>query len=68
MQALIDASKDSCSGIGVEIVLVISNKPEALGLEKAKRAGIETRVSSKCYYHINLRISYNKDYILGHKT
>lgn len=45
LQALIDASKDSCSGLGVEIVLVISNKPDVLGLDKAKKAGIETKVS-----------------------
>jgi formyltetrahydrofolate-dependent phosphoribosylglycinamide formyltransferase len=39
LQALIDATQDD-----YKIVLVISNVPDAEGLEKARRAGIETRV------------------------
>jgi formyltetrahydrofolate-dependent phosphoribosylglycinamide formyltransferase len=39
LQALIDARQDA-----YEIVLVISNAPNAEGLEKARRAGIETLV------------------------
>ncbi len=42
LQALIDAAADPA--YPAEIVLVISNRPEAPGLERAARAGIEHRV------------------------
>lgn len=45
LQALIDATLDSSSHIGAEIVLVISNKPEVEGLNRAQRANIPTKVS-----------------------
>ncbi|MDH5216732.1 MAG: phosphoribosylglycinamide formyltransferase [Gammaproteobacteria bacterium] len=42
LQALIDAEqKDELSG---KITAVISNKPDAFGLERARKAGIETQV------------------------
>lgn len=41
LQALIDAAADS--GYPAEIVLVLSNRPEAAGLERAARAGIAHR-------------------------
>jgi phosphoribosylglycinamide formyltransferase-1 len=41
LQALIDAAADP--GYPAEIVLVISNRPEAAGLERAARAGIAHR-------------------------
>lgn len=40
LQALIDASIDSTRGLNSEIVVVISNKPNVLGLERAQKAGI----------------------------
>lgn len=42
LQALIDACRDAA--YPAEIVLVISNEADALGLERAKAAGIPTRV------------------------
>lgn len=42
LQALIDASRDP--GYPADIVLVISNKPEAYGLVRAQQAGITTKV------------------------
>ena len=39
MQALVDAAADG--RIDAEIVVVISNNPDATGLERARRAGIE---------------------------
>jgi len=44
LQALIDAIEDR--RLDARIALVISNRPEALGLERARRAGIETAVIS----------------------
>ena len=44
LQALIDAIADG--RLDAEIALVISNRPEAQGLERARRAGIETLVIS----------------------
>lgn len=44
LQALIDASQDADSPF--EIGLVISNRADAFGLERAKRAGIPTRTLS----------------------
>lgn len=46
LQALINASRDSAQGVHAEIVLVISNKPGVLGLERAAKAGIPTLVIS----------------------
>lgn len=42
LQALIDATRNTTMGIGAEIVLVISNKENVLGVTRAKRAGIPT--------------------------
>lgn len=42
LQALIDACKTE--GFPAEIVLVLSNKSEAYGLQRAKQAGIKTKV------------------------
>ncbi len=42
LQALIDACRDPA--FPAEIVLVLANEPDALGLERAKAAGIPTRV------------------------
>ncbi|XP_020810130.1 trifunctional purine biosynthetic protein adenosine-3 [Drosophila serrata] len=44
LQALIDATRDSAQGVHADIVLVISNKPGVLGLERAHRAGIPSVV------------------------
>lgn len=44
LQALIDAVQDPAQHIGVEIVLVISNKSGVEGLKRAERAGIPTKV------------------------
>ena len=46
LQALIDAQKDGIIKSG-EIALVISNKPNAYALERAKNAGIKTCVIEK---------------------
>lgn len=40
LQALIDATRDTTMGIGAEIVFVVSNKPNVLGLTRAAAAGI----------------------------
>ncbi|NLA57495.1 MAG: phosphoribosylglycinamide formyltransferase, partial [Firmicutes bacterium] len=42
LQALIDAI--AAGKLAAEIVTVISDTPDALGLERAKRAGIPTQV------------------------
>ena len=42
LQALIDASK--AGTIDIRIALVLSNNPSAFGLERARKAGIETSV------------------------
>lgn len=44
LQALIDATLDPLQQIGAEIVLVISNKANVEGLQRAERAGIKTKV------------------------
>lgn len=49
LQALIDATRNTTMGMGAEIVLVISNKENVLGLKRAEAAGIPTR----CYSHKN---------------
>lgn len=46
LQALIDASRDSTQALHAEIVLVISNKPDVLGLKRAAAAGIPSLVIS----------------------
>ena len=46
LQALIDAEKQGIIKSG-EIVLVLSNKPEAYALERAARAGIKSAVVNK---------------------
>ncbi len=46
LQALIDAQKSGVIKSG-EIVLVLSNKADAYALERAKNAGIKTRVVSR---------------------
>ena len=48
LQALIDAQKRN--ELGGEIVLVISNKTNALGLERARKAKISTKVITKKQY------------------
>lgn len=46
LQALIDATRNSAFGANAEIVLVISNKDEVLGLKRAANAGIAHKVIS----------------------
>ncbi|MDF1541339.1 MAG: phosphoribosylglycinamide formyltransferase [Candidatus Thorarchaeota archaeon] len=50
LQALVDA--EARDELGGEIVVVISNKSEAFGLQRAKNAGIQTYVVSKRDYPI----------------
>lgn len=42
LQALINASRDSAQCLHSDIVLVISNKADVMGVERAKKAGIKT--------------------------
>ena len=49
LQALIDATRNSIMGIRAEIVFVLSNKDNVLGLERARKASIP----SKCLSHKN---------------
>lgn len=42
LQTLIDKSRDTSFGMNSDIVVVISNKPNVLGLERAEKAGIKT--------------------------
>ncbi|KAJ8321082.1 hypothetical protein KUTeg_002669 [Tegillarca granosa] len=44
LQALIDYTKQENNNSSAEIALVISNKPGVLGLERAEKAGIPTKV------------------------
>ena len=44
LQALIDFTRDPMNFSAAEIVLVISNKQDALGLKRAENAGIATKV------------------------
>jgi phosphoribosylglycinamide formyltransferase-1 len=44
LQALIDAFGPQAAGSPARIVLVLSNRPEALGLERAAKAGLKTEI------------------------
>ncbi|KAB0793732.1 hypothetical protein PPYR_13352 [Photinus pyralis] len=57
LQALIDSTRDPTKHSAAEIVLVISNKPTAYGLERAKKAGIPALVISHKDY--NSREAYD---------
>lgn len=47
LQSLIDATRNSTIGIRAEIVFVLSNKENVMGLERARKAGID----NKCLSH-----------------
>lgn len=47
LQALIDSTRNSTMGMRAEIVFVLSNKENVMGLERARKAGI----ASKCLSH-----------------
>lgn len=47
LQSLIDATRNSTMGIRAEIVFVLSNKDNVMGLERARKAGI----ANKCLSH-----------------
>lgn len=47
LQSLIEATRNSTLGIRAEIVFVLSNKENVMGLERARKAGIE----NKCLSH-----------------
>lgn len=55
LQALINATRNSTSGINAEIVVVISNKDNVLGLKRAADAGIVNKVIS----HLKFKDSPN---------
>lgn len=55
LQALIDATRNSAFGANAEIVLVISNKDNVLGLQRAADAGIAHKVIS----HLGFKDSQN---------
>ena len=44
LQALIDAFGPTVAGSPVRIAMVLSNRPEALGLERAAKAGLKTEI------------------------
>lgn len=44
LQALMDSTRDQNQGICADIVLVISNKADAFGLQRAQAAGVATKV------------------------
>lgn len=46
LQSLIDATRNSTMGIRAEIVFVLSNKENVMGLERASKAGIDHRCLS----------------------
>lgn len=46
LQALIDATRNSVHGLGADIVCVLSNRPDAYGLQRAADVGIPTHVLS----------------------
>lgn len=59
LQALIDASLDSTRSLNSEVVVVVSNKPNVLGLERAQKAGIPNFfISHKDY---NSRESFDEE-------
>lgn len=53
LQALIDTTRNSNYGIGADIVLVISNRSAAFGLQRAKNAGIPAVFISAKKFGIN---------------
>lgn len=55
LQALIDATRDTSSGANAEIVLVLSNKSDAFGLQRAEKAGIPNKTIS----HLEFKSSAN---------
>lgn len=55
LQALIDATQNSAYGVNAEIVLVISNKENVLGLKRAVDASIPHKVIS----HLNFKNTEN---------
>ena len=57
LQALIDACADA--GFPAEIVLVLSNRPGAQGLERAAKAGIPTKVIDHKTYKD--RVAFDRD-------
>lgn len=46
LQSLIDATRNSTMGIRAEIVFVLSNKENVMGLERARKAGIDNKFLS----------------------
>lgn len=54
LQSLIDATLDPSRGTGAEIVIVISNRPEVMGLTKAQKANIPTKVIPHTAYKSRL--------------
>lgn len=50
LQALIDATRNSTMGIRAEIVFVLSNKENVMGLERARLAGIDNTCLSHRQY------------------
>lgn len=50
LQALIDATSDTNFGINAEIVLVLSNKPDVMGLKRAQKANIANKTISHLSY------------------
>jgi folate-dependent phosphoribosylglycinamide formyltransferase PurN len=52
LQALIDATLDASQGTGAEIVVVVSNRPKVLGLARAQKANIATKVTAITKFHL----------------
>lgn len=52
LQSLMDATRNSTMGIRAEIVFVLSNKENVMGLERARKAGID----NKCLSHRDYKI------------
>ncbi|XP_067621275.1 trifunctional purine biosynthetic protein adenosine-3 [Eurosta solidaginis] len=50
LQALIDACRDTSQGVHADVVLVISNKPDVMGIERAQKVGIPAFVVSHKLY------------------
>lgn len=51
LQALIDATRDPTQHINAEIALVISNKANVQGLQRAEKAGISTKVRYYFFFY-----------------